>query len=108
MHHMPVARLGLSWHRQAGDAPFDQRGIHRFHFLIVTIVPVFASDTRLKSPIRRFTPCKPRPKPPDVEKPSCITREMLAIPGPLSRANTVMPTRLPVCTDAIKISPRLA
>ena len=46
LHEVPVSRLGLSWHRRTGDSPFDRRGIHRFHFLIVTVVSVFAFETR--------------------------------------------------------------
>ena len=62
-----IARFRLAGHGGAGRAPLDGGGLHLSHFLTVTVVPRFSSDSMANSSINRLTPGSPRPNPPDVE-----------------------------------------
>src|SRR5438034_215834 len=95
-------RLGLAF--QIDDGP---RG-HRSHFFTVTVVPRPTADSMSNSSVSRLTPGSPRPRPPEVEKPLCSARATLGIPGPPSRATTMIPRRLFRSMPFRTIRPRLA
>src|SRR5437867_1920713 len=90
LDHVAVAVLDLSGERQIGDAPLDEPRGHRFHFFTVTVVPRPTSETMSNSSVSRLTPGSPRPRPLEVEKPFSRARATLGIPGPSSRATTMI------------------
>src|SRR3989441_11358929 len=107
-HEVAVAGLGLAGPRPLGDGPLDRTGPHRFHRRTVTVVPLPKSETISNSSISRRVPGRPRPRPPEVEYPSCMASGRSGIPGPSSVATTSTP-RLPLSlTSRRRISPRAA
>src|SRR2546422_6983239 len=103
-----VAGLGLAGPRPLGDGPLDRTGPHRFHRRTVTVVPLPKSEMISNSSISRRVPGRPRPRPPEVEYPSCMASVTSGIPGPSSTATTSTP-RLPFSsTRRTMISPRAA
>src|SRR5206468_3004286 len=94
LDHVAVAVLGLPGERRGGDAPLDGPRGHGSHFFTVTVVPRPTAETMSNSSVSRLTPGSPRPRPPEVEKPLCSARATLGIPGPSSRATTMIPRRL--------------
>src|SRR5205814_1702933 len=84
-------RLGRPGKCRGGDAPLDEPRGHRSHFFTVTIVPRPTAETMSNSSVSRLTPGRPRPSPPEVEKPLCSAWATLGIPGPSSRATTMIP-----------------
>src|ERR1700675_3443670 len=69
-NQMAIARFALARENRLGHAVFHQWQIYNFHFFTVTIVPRPGSEAISKSSIKRRTPGRPRPRLPDVEKPS--------------------------------------
>src|SRR5258706_5814726 len=111
LHDVGVARLSL-----AVNASHHESILHQGYFSLrtcrhlvtVTVVPWPGPVTITNSSIKRRTPGKPKPKLPEVEKPSRSACRASAIPGPSSEATIIMP-RLPFCATAFTlISPVLA
>src|SRR5207249_9285424 len=102
------AGLGLASPGRLGHGPLDQPHPHLFHLRTVTVVPLLKSDVISNSSISRRVPGRPRPRPPEVEYPSCIASPMSGIPGPSSAATTSIP-RFPLSSISRRMtSPRTA
>src|ERR1700676_21728 len=69
-NQMAIPRFTLARENGLRHAVFHQRQIYNFHFFTVTIVPRPGSEAISNSSIKRRTPGSPRPRLPDVEKPS--------------------------------------
>src|SRR5580658_2817995 len=69
-NQVAIARFTLARESKLRHAILHQRHIYCFHFFTVTIVPPPGSETISNSSIKRRTPGSPRPRLPDVEKPS--------------------------------------
>src|SRR5207302_10659473 len=61
------------------------------HFVTATVVPRLGSDSIRNSSTSRRIPGSPRPRPPEVEKPSRMASLTSAIPGPSSWATIRIP-----------------
>jgi len=69
-NQMAIPRFTLARENSLRHAVFHQRQIYNFHFFTVTVVPRPGSEVISNSSIKRRTPGSPRPRLPDVEKPS--------------------------------------
>src|SRR6185436_18006823 len=106
LYHVTIAALRFAGTNQCRHAPIERVMFQRrFHLVTVIVVPRPSSDTSSNSSMMRRTPGRPRPKPPEVEYPSCIASRVSAIPGPASRAMIAIPWRSPLLTRLRKISP---
>src|SRR5258708_39961823 len=85
LHHMNIARLAVSFDGGNGDSKLHEAhfsGRSCRHFFTITLVPWPGAEEISNSSINRRTPGRPRPKLPEVEKPSRSACRMSAMPGP--------------------------
>src|ERR1700751_5140503 len=61
------------------------------HLIMVTVVPRATLDTIENSSTSRLQPGNPIPRPEPVLNPSCIASSIFGMPGPSSRAMTLIP-----------------
>src|SRR5437016_14493206 len=102
---MLVARLAFAGKNELGHSVFGHGASYGIHFFTTTLVPWARLESISNSSIRRRTPGSPRPRLPEVEKPSRKAWLTLGIPGPVSEAVTVIPTRVLPCRSFKAIWP---
>jgi len=71
-NQVAITRFTLAGENKLRHPILHQGHVYCFHFFTVTIVPRSISETISNSSIKRRTPGSPRPRLPDVEKPSLM------------------------------------
>src|SRR5207249_5239634 len=84
---MLVARLAFAGKNELGHSVLGHGASYGLHFFTTTLVPWPGLESISNSSIRRRTPGSPRPRLPEVEKPSRKAWLTLGIPGPVSEAD---------------------
>src|ERR1051325_2343299 len=93
-HQILVARLAFARERELRYSILRHRASYGLHFFTPIVVPWPGLETISNSSIKRRTPGNPKPRLPDVEKPSRKAWRISGMPGPSSAAITRIPTRL--------------
>src|SRR5689334_16992624 len=91
---MLITGFALSGENELRHSILGHGAFYGLHFFTPTFVPWPGLETISNSSINRLTPGNPRPRLPEVEKPSRKAWPTSGMPGPSSVAVTAIPTRL--------------